>query len=822
VAAAAAALSLTLASGNAVAQEAQPEQGNAGVSGILVAAGSAAPLEGVTILLSREEDGRRWRTVTDDAGRFRLGGLAPGGYRLDVSLLGWVGQTRRVAIEAAGTLELRLTLDPNPIPMEAVEVLLDRTRLAPPGEDLPGSAQALTAEELHRDHSAFTDVHKAVFRLPGVNVQEEEGFGLRPNIGMRGTGSERSSKITLMEDGVLIAPAPYTAPEAYYFPVTGRMESVEVRKGSSQIKYGPRTIGGALNLVSKPIPDRLQVSAAIGGGQHGTGRFQGSVGDSYRNFGWLGQGYVIRTDGFKKVDGGGDAGYDLQDFLVKFRANTDPDARVYQAFTVKLGYYNQTSGSTYLGITDEDFGLTPNRRYAASQEDVFRGDQQQYQLQHYIQPSEALNVTTTFYRNDFRRNWYKLQSVLGEGIGTVMADPSAFVQELDILRGADSEADALTLRANNRSYFGQGVQSVLGLRAGAGEVEHGIEVGVRYHADREDRFQNEDGFRMVGGRMERTSVGAPGSQANRVSDASAWAFYVQDAISIRRWTVTPGLRYETIGFESVDYGSADPTRSEPPVGARESRVAALIPGVGVNYSASGALDLFMGIHKGFGPTGARATDETEPERSLNYEAGARLRGGGFEAQVIGFFSDYGNVLGRATLSNSENGTGDIYNGGEVDVLGVEVMAQYDPLVGSSLALPIRLAYTFTDAEFRSAFASDFEPWGVVEAGDKLPYIAPHQLQLDAGLEREHWFAKVDLRLQSPMRTAAGQGAIAAGEGTDGYAVVGFMGEYALTRWASAFVAGENLTDARYIVARRPAGPRPGLPRTISAGIRVSN
>jgi Fe(3+) dicitrate transport protein len=49
-----------------------------------------------------------------------------------------------------------------------------------------------------------------------------------------------------------------------------------------------------------------------------------------------------------------------------------------------------------------------------------------------------------------------------------------------------------------------------------------------------------------------------------------------------------------------------------------------------------------------------------------------------------------------------------------------------------------------------------------------------------------------------------------------------MGEYAMTRWVSIFLSGENLTDAEYVVARRPAGPRPGLPRTISAGVRVSN
>jgi len=192
--------------------------------------------------------------------------------------------------------------------------------------------------------------------------------------------------------------------------------------------------------------------------------------------------------------------------------------------------------------------------------------------------------------------------------------------------------------------------------------------------------------------------------------------------------------------------------------------------------------------------------------------------------VVGFFSDYGNVLGRATLANSESGSGDIFNGGEVDVLGVELLAEYDPLArsGASLSLPIRLTYTYTDAEFRTAFKSDFEPWGKVEIGDKLPYIAPHQLQLRAGLAEDRWFANVALRLQSPMRTAAGQGVIPAGDGTNGYAVVGFMGEYSVTTWGSIFFSGENLTDRRYIVARRPAGPRPGLPRTFSLGIRLAN
>ncbi|MGY8918678.1 MAG: TonB-dependent receptor plug domain-containing protein, partial [Flavobacteriales bacterium] len=91
-------------------------------------------------------------------------------------------------------------------------------------DEVPGSLHLITTKELKR--FSYTDPLRTLRTVAGVNLTEEDGFGLRPNIGLRGSGTERSSRITIMEDGILITPAPYTASAAYYFPSIARMSSV--------------------------------------------------------------------------------------------------------------------------------------------------------------------------------------------------------------------------------------------------------------------------------------------------------------------------------------------------------------------------------------------------------------------------------------------------------------------------------------------------------------------------------------------------------------------------------------------------------------------
>ena len=151
---------------------------------------------------------------------------------------------------------LYVELSPEILKMNPIVVLKNLSRIDTPFLRTPGSSDVVSSIELKRFND--NDINRIISRIPGVYIQEEDGFGLRPNIGMRGTGVERSSKINIMEDGVPISPAPYSSPAAYYSPTAGRMHAIEARKGASQIKYGPNSTGGSLNYVSTPIPEKFK------------------------------------------------------------------------------------------------------------------------------------------------------------------------------------------------------------------------------------------------------------------------------------------------------------------------------------------------------------------------------------------------------------------------------------------------------------------------------------------------------------------------------------------------------------------------------------
>ncbi len=778
------------------------------------------PLAGVNVFI--DETGRG--DVSNAKGFFKLHGLAPGKYVLKLSSIGFITLSQPIDLTVEETVKLTLALKESLY--ELPEIVVSRETLTGGSKylpDIPGSAHYLSLKVLNEFN--YSDVNRILRNVPGVNLQEEDGFGLRPNIGMRGTGVERSSKITLMEDGVLAAPAPYSSPAAYYFPTVGRMQGIEVRKGSSQIKYGPYTTGGAINFISTQIPSDFSARVNLLGGNFGRRIAQASIGQSFEYGGFVLETYQQTATGFKELDNGGPTGFTNEDYLAKFRINSPSAAKVYQALTFKIGQATSDADETYLGLTQGDFDSSPYRRYSSSQVDNITTKHNQYSLKYNIIPTRFMDVSVTAYRNQFSRNWYKLDAVkygtnAKVSIANLLDDPSTYSDEYSIVTGQTSpNTDAFYVKANNRSYYSRGIQMATGFNFKTAEIDHDIEIAFRYHQDEEDRYQWQDTYAMENGVMKLTTAGTPGTESNRISTAKASAAYLQYNLTYGKFSALPGVRFESIELTQLDYKTADPQRTGANLTTKDNRVGVWIPGLGINYSVTKSLNTFAGIHKGFAPPGFDKDDK--PEESINYEFGARLVTSRLNTQAVFFYNNYSNLLGSDLAASGGGGTGDLFNAGKATVAGTELEIQYTFITGSkSIGVPVSLAYTYTDGKFGSSFDPDTEDWNNVVKGDQIPYLAANQLTLNAGMQHRLFDINVSSKYVGVMRTTPGQGEIPPSEKLNGNFIVDLSTNIRLNKFLTAYGSISNITNEVYAVARRPAGLRPGMPRSFTIGIKA--
>ncbi len=689
---------------------------------------------------------------------------------------------------------------------------------------VPGAVTVLSAKELRRQGAV--DVNRALRSVPGVYLQEEDGFGLRPNIGLRGSGSERSSRISILEDGVPVAPAPYTAPSAYYFPSVGRMSGVEVMKGASQIAHGPNTVGGAINFISTPIPSSL--SGRVDGrlGQFGTGRLHFHAGDGSGRWGWMVEALQAGSDGFKVLDGGGATGFSKLDVLGKLRWTSREDARNAQRVEAKFGQVSEDSHETYAGLLQEDFDVDPYRRYAGSQNDRMDARQRQWVLTHTLRTKGGWQWTNRAYLNRFDRNWYKVDRVAGDGqdgvnLGGLYAQGDTSAQRMSALSVfRDGDAGQVRLKNNNRSYHTRGLETKWTWQ-GQGAGWQRFDGGLRLHEDGMDRFQWVDDWRMVSGQLVDAEWGTPGEESNRVEWSQALAGYAQARWTRKGWSWIPGLRVESILAARDDYGNADIERTGSDLQTRRNRTLAVLPGLGFRKALGSEWSAFAGVHRGFIPPGS--SEDVEPEFAWSSECGMRWVRAKAEATAVAFAHFGRNLQGSDFASSGGSGDGDVFNGGSTRVLGLEAMANLTNGVRPEEGhrLEVGVTYTYTDGRFTTSFQSDYEAWGEVEAGDVLPYLARHQGSLRLGWARSAWSVDASMGSTEGMRVVAGAESFAETFTVGGNTVLDATVRCRLGSGFSLEVGGRNLANAVYVASARPAGLRPGMPRTVTGGFNLS-
>jgi Fe(3+) dicitrate transport protein len=674
---------------------------------------------------------------------------------------------------------------------------------------IAGSGTVISNEDLQK--TIDTDIHKILSAVPGVFFRTEDGYGLRPNISIRGTSLDRSSKITIMEDGVLVAPAPYTSASAYYFPTTGRIHSVEVLKGPSAITQGPSTIGGALNLISTPIPTEGKGKFVQELGDNGMMRTHAVLGGDNGTFGAMVEVHEHSTDGFDSIANvGGDTGFDKSDLLAKFRYTSGNHEVV-----LKLLDLDESSDQTYVGLSQSSFNKNPRIRYGMTQYDQMKNDGEQQSIT-YKGSFGNVNVIATSWSNDYHRDWFKVDKAnngkafgISNGINNVIdAANNGNVDAQGILDG--TRAVEVKLKHNNRFYGNEGIQFQLSTDIG----NHSVTFGYRDMEDYESRLQNYECFdQSADGKnsaLSPCSTGWTGSN-NRLRETDATSYFVQDTITMDKLTLTLGYRSEDYDKVENRWSDAKPTRTikDPKYNNKKSSGDYSTTGFGATYDVSENLKLVAGFHQGMSPVFNGDAEEAD-----NMELGFRYNQEATAVEVIYFASDYANLV--AECKNSSGGdcdAGDTFSGGEVDVSGIEVDASW-VVQKNAVNYPIAITYTSTDATFDNSFDSDY--FGVVASGDDLPYIPSSVLAISAGFITDSgWSGYMRMADHGSSCSTAACGAY---ENIEAYSYIDLSLRKRVNKNIDIYGVLENVTDNEDIAARAPKnGARSQKPQTFKIG-----
>ena len=679
-------------------------------------------------------------------------------------------------------------------------------------KNLAGSGTVINNEDLEK--AMDTDIAKILSAVPGMYMRTEEGYGLRPNISIRGTAIERSGKVAIMEDGVLVAPSPYTSSAAYYFPTTGRIHSVEVLKGPSAVSQGPQTIGGAINLISTPIPELNSGKFVQELGENGMSRTHAYYGGTSGKLGALIEVHEHSSDGFDSIANvGGDTGFDKSDLMIKARYESGN-----HSLTFKMVDLDETSNQTYVGLSQASFNANPRMRYGATAYDEMMNDGEQSSLT-YVGDFDNFDVVFTSWSNDYHRDWFKVSDFNNDSEHGERDDINELISDANngsanaqaILDG--ELAVEIEYKHNNRYYTNEGYQFVISTDIGI----HAIKLGYRDMEDSESRVQAyEYADQAADGSLSALyGYRGLGGSNNRLRESTATSYYLEDTMDFGRLNLT-------VGYRSEDYDQRH-RRWDEGAGPNLTAVRNTIvrdtfaendhttSSFAATYDLNDNVMLVAGFHQGMTPMfGA------EPEEADNTEIGLRFSEGTTNIEAFYFSSDYSNLAAECTLvsgASCDATESAIFSGGEADVSGLEFSGSWI-IEGVGLTYPIALSYTSTDATFNNSSESDY--FGLVAAGDDLPYIPSSSMSLVAGFISDSGLSG-NLRLID-VGSSCSIAACGKFNKIDAHTILDANLKKSLNDSMDVYVIIENILDDENIISRAPSeGARSQKPRTMKVG-----
>jgi Fe(3+) dicitrate transport protein len=694
------------------------------------------------------------------------------------------------------------------IPMPQIQVLLQRDRLL---SKVPGSVFILDSKTIKK--ISPTTSNELLRKVTGLHVVDEEGAGLRLNIGVRGLDPDRSRNILILEDGIPVALNPYGEPEMYFSPQIDKVSTVEVLKGSGQILFGPQTTGGVINLITQQPPEKETKTLRI---KIGTGGFLSTFW-SYGNA--VGKTSFIVNYLNKRADNIGSTRFNLHDFSGKLKIELNKRVNI----GIKIGVYDEASNSTYIGITQamynkggQDFSrLAPNdflpiKRYSIS-------GTHQYKINNNMQlQTSVFSYTTT---RNWRRQDFSSNATTSNQTGVIWGDESIPGGAIYMLKSNGHR---------NRQFEVSGIESQLKWKTNT----QFIQIGTRL------LHENADEQYLIGNK--------PNANGGNLRDVEfrkgkALSVYVHDKISItKKLEINIGTRIEKFDYSrNIQRGRLNIGGSTEIVDTNliaSNNLVAVIPGIGFNFNQGDETTFFGGIHRGFSPPRTKDAITTEgialdikQEDSWNTEIGMRKIIGEFFKSELTFFSlDFINQIIPVSQSSGNTNAIGLANGGKTTHRGIE--AGFDLDLGKALNKKISFIVssniTLIDSRYAANRYIKYAGNIVNIKNNKLPYAS--SIMMNNGIEFEsknkHGFRLsgnyVGKQFADELNTAN-----PSGDGRIGLIPPRYITDATFftkhpTKNITATLSIKNITNERYIASRRPQGIRVGIDRQIIAGVEV--
>lgn len=492
-----------------------------------------------------------------------------------------------------------------PFILEEVKVKAPPYQATPP--DFPGTVNVITQEEMDRTQPQH--VGEILRRIPGINYQDEDGRGFRPDIGIRGLAPFRSRQVLFLVDGIPIQPSVYGDPAAYYNVPVQRLERIEVIKGGpSGILYGPSTVGGVINYITKRPSERpFDLFVRESGGSHNDFGSEFSISGTKERLRYYISNLRRQGNGFRQNDR-----FVVNDGTVHLEA----DLGAISSLIFNSNYYDERSG-TPGGLTAAQFRQNPKQSQVFN--DVFEGLRFSGDLTYRHDLGSYGLIQATTFGSFFERNWFIA--------GTSSTQNDQFRRKFDVY-GLEPRYSL------NYNLFGLKNSQFIS--------------GFRLYLDRETD-------RQVRGNHPTARRGT--TRENNELQTVATALYFLNEFSLtERLKVTPAIRYEFIRLSRENFQngtSGESTNSEP------------IPAIGLNYRLLDDTYLFASFQRSFKPPEFReAIDPTTgtnrnlaAQDGLHYELGMRshpLDWLSFETSL--FLFDFKNqIISQAgVLSNAQD------------------------------------------------------------------------------------------------------------------------------------------------------------------------